>query len=391
MRSTRARGALLALSLLLLLTAACSGSGGDADTASGTDAGDGAAAGDATGPADAGATGGDAADGATAGDDAPGEPVGELTALLPIDSPNMYGFKLAEGLGFYEREGVDATLEYVDGSGDAMQQVLAGNGDIAVVGTGTVLDALEEGQDQVRVIGNVNYGSVFYLAVPADSDIETPEDLEGRTVGITELSGGEVPVVNGIIRSAGLEPNADVDILPIGTGTALAVRAIEEGQVDAFGGSVNDLVAIEVQGLELRRILPEILTTLPGLPVVTTQEVLDEKPEAVVAFMRAMTMAQEYGQTNPDAALAVLEELNPEQFVEETGGLIFEAVLPLWQSPEGEPFGATSVEDWEAFSDFVQAELPEGADLETIIEEEIPEQANDYDHEALQEEAESSG
>jgi ABC-type nitrate/sulfonate/bicarbonate transport system substrate-binding protein len=317
------------------------------------------------------------------------ESLGEIVVLLPIDSPNVYGFKLAEALGYFEQEGVDVTLEYVDGSGQAMQQLLAENGDVAVVGTGTVLDALEEGEDHVRVIGNVNYGSVFFLSVPEGSDIDSADDLAGTTVGISELSGGEVPVVEGIIRSAGLVPGEDVQLLPIGTGTALAVRAIEEGQVDAYGGSVNDLIAVEVQGVPLRRILPEVLTTLPGLPVVTTQPVLDEKSEAVIAFMRAMTMGQEFGLANPDAALAILMEQNPEQFTDETGGLIFEAILPLWTPPEGELFGSQTIEQWEAFSEFVQAELPEGADLDTVIVEEIAVEANEFDHEAVQEEAEN--
>ena len=319
----------------------------------------------------------------------PAESLSEVVALLPVDSPNVYGFKLAEALGYFEQEGVDATLQYLDGSGDVMQQLLAENGDIGVVGTGTVLDALEQGEDDVRVIGNVNYGSVFFLSVPEDSDITSAEDLDGATVGISELSGGEVPVVEGIIRSAGLVPGEDVQLLPIGTGTALAVRAIEEGQVDAFGGSVNDLIAVEVQGVPLRRILPEELTTLPGLPVVTTQPVLDEKRDAVVAFMRAMTMGQEFGLANPDAALAILTEENPEQFTDETGALIFEAILPLWTPPEGDLFGSQTVEQWEAFCEFVQAELPSGADLETVIVEEIADEANEFDHDAVQAEAEN--
>jgi ABC-type nitrate/sulfonate/bicarbonate transport system substrate-binding protein len=314
--------------------------------------------------------------------------LGEVTILLPIDSPNMLGFKIADALGYYEQQGVDVTLQYVDGSGESAQQMLAGNGDVAVLGTGNVLDALEEGQDAIRVIGNVNYGSVFFLSVPEDSDIQDENDLEGRTVGISDLSGGEVPVVEGIIRSAGLEPGVDVDLLPIGAGTALAVRAIEEGQVDAFGGSANDIIAIEVQGLPLRRILPEILTTLPGLPVATRQDALDEKRDAIIAAMRAMTMGQEFAQTNPEAAQAVLSELNPEQFVDETGGLILEAILPLWQAPEGDLFGSQTVQQWEDFAEFVQSDLPEGADLSTVIVADIPDAANDYDHEALQAEAE---
>jgi NitT/TauT family transport system substrate-binding protein len=310
-----------------------------------------------------------------------------VTALMPINSPNVYGFKLADALGYYEDEGLDVTLEYVDGSGEAIQQLLAGQGEVAVVGTGNVIEALEQGQTDVRVIGNVNYGSVFFLTAPEDSDLRSAEDMKGKKIGISELSGGEVPVVRGILQLADLDPDTDVELVPIGTGTALAVEAIREGRVDAYGGSINDIIAVEVQGVPLVRILPEILTTLPGLPVATMEQFLSEDEDTVVGFMRATTKAQEFGQTNPDAAASILMEQDPEQFADETGKLIFEGILPLWRPPEGQLFGEQTVEQWQQFADFIEAELPEGVDLSTVIVEDIPEQANDYDHEELKQEA----
>jgi ABC-type nitrate/sulfonate/bicarbonate transport system substrate-binding protein len=313
---------------------------------------------------------------------------GSVTALMPINSANVYGFKLAEALGYYEDEGLDVTLEYVDGSGEAITQMLAGRGEVSVLGTGTVIEGLEEGHTDLRVIGNVNYGSVFFLTAPEDGDLRSPEDMEGKKIGISELSGGEVPVVRGIVQSAGLDPDTDVELVPIGTGTALAVEAIREGRVDAYGGSINDIVAVEVQGLPLVRILPEILTELPGLPVATTEEFLSSDEDTLVSFMRATTMAQEFGQVNPDAAVSILKEQDPEQYTDETGKLIFEGILPLWRAPEGQLFGEQSVEQWQQFADFIEAELPEGADLSSVIVEDFPERANDYDHEELQQEAE---
>src|SRR5688500_7342649 len=86
-----------------------------------------------------------------------------LTVLFPVDSPNMYGFRVADAQGYFNEEGLEVSLELVDGSGTVIQQLLAGNGQIGSVGTGTVAEALEEGHDNVRAIGNTNYGSVFLL------------------------------------------------------------------------------------------------------------------------------------------------------------------------------------------------------------------------------------
>lgn len=307
-----------------------------------------------------------------------GAEMAEVTILLPVDSPNMYGFRVAVANGYFADENLDVTLEFVDGSGSAIQQLLGGAGQIASVGTGTVAEALESGFDDIRAIGNTNYGSVFLLTVPEDSEIQSPADLEGARIGISELSGGEVPVVRGIVSAAGFDVDTDVELVPIGEGTALAVQAIETDQVDAYGGSVNDIVAVEVQGIDLRTLDPGDLSGVPALPLVTTQGFIDENPEAVEGVLRAVARGAEFGQTNPEETLQILMDQSPEQFVDETGERIFELILDLWQPPEGELFHSQSVESWQYFFDVIAVELPEGVDLNTVIVDDFVEAANDF-------------
>lgn len=382
MRRFRTLDRVLVLVALTLVLAACDTAGEEATTTGGggdvttTTAGGGGVTTTTAGGGGEETTTTAESDGTTSTGGADGETT-EMTVLLPVDSPNMYGFRVADANGYFADEGLDVTLEFLDGSGAVIQQLIAGNGDIGSVGTGTVAEAIEQGHD-IRAIGNTNYGSVFLLTVPADSDIQVPADLEGRQVGVSEFSGGEVPVVRGIISAAGLDPESDVELVPIGAGTALAVRALEEGRVDAFGGSVNDIVAIEVQGLDLRTLDPGDLSGVPALPLVATQDYIDSNPEAVEGFLRAVARGAEFGQTNPDETLEILMEQSPEQFVDETGERIFELVLDLWQPPEGTMYHEQSVESWEYFFDIIAVELPEGTDLNEVIVEDFVEAANDF-------------
>jgi len=85
-----------------------------------------------------------------------GEPAEETTAmtvLLPVDSPNMYGFRVAEANGYYAEEGLEVSHQFLDGSGAVMQQLLADNGQIGSVGTANVAEALEQGhrEHQLRL------------------------------------------------------------------------------------------------------------------------------------------------------------------------------------------------------------------------------------------------
>lgn len=357
----------IVLGVLALVLAACTDTGtGDGTTTTGDQPTT------TAGSEEPGTTAGEEATTTTAGAEATA-----MTVLLPVDSPNMYGFRVAAANGYFAEEGLDVTLEFLDGSGAVIQQLIAGNGDIGSVGTGTVAEAIEQGHD-IRAIGNTNYGSVFLLTVPADSDIQTPSDLAGRKVGISEFSGGEVPVVRGIISAAGLEPETDVELVPIGEGTALAVRALQEGQVDAFGGSVNDIVAVEVQGIDLRTLDPGDLSGVPALPLVATQSYIDANPQAVEGFLRAVARGADFGQTNPEETLEILMEQSPEQFVDETGERIFELVLDLWNPPEGTLYHEQSVESWEYFFDIIAVELPEGTDLSQVIVDDFVAAANDF-------------
>lgn len=185
-------------------------------------------------------------------------------------------------------------------------------------------------------------------------------------------------MVRGIVSAAGFDPETDVELVPIGEGTALAVQAIENGEVDAYGGSVNDIVAVEVQGIDLRELDPGDLSGVPALPLTTTQEFIDANPETVEGVLRAVARGAEYGQTNPDETLAILKEQSPEQFVDETGERIFELVLPLWQAPEGTLFHGMTQESWEYFFDIIAVQLPDGTDLNVIIVDDFVEAANDF-------------
>lgn len=353
------------LALLALVAAACGG--GD----------------DATGDAEPTAT----AEGeATSEDEAPAE-LEEISVLFPIDTPILHGFRVAQEAGYYAEEGLAPSFDFLDGGGEVVRQLVAGNADLGLIPVGNVVEAIAQGNTDLRAIWNEVYGSIFYIAVPSDSDIQTAEDLEGRSVGISSLSGGEVPIVRGIIESAGLT-DEQVTLTPVGEGTALAVRALQEGQVEAFGGSVNDIIALQVQGLDLRYIMPEALLELPASGIVASQETLEERQDAIEGFLRASTKGFSWAQVNPDATLALLMEATPEHFAEETGELIFEAVLPITWAPEGTPMGFQSADTWRGFFDFIGVEQPD-IPLEDIVIQDFIEAANDYDQGAVAEDANS--
>lgn len=162
-----------------------------------------------------------------------------IKLLEPAEAPSEYPFRVAAAEGYYKKAGVDVAIDYAGGSSEVIQQVVAGKAQAGFTCLGAIVPALAQGFDQIRLIYNHQFGSVFGIRVPNDSPVREPADLAGKVIGISDAAGGEVPVAKAILAGANVSED-DVKLLPIGDATAVGVRALKTGQVDAIAGSQSD-------------------------------------------------------------------------------------------------------------------------------------------------------
>ena len=315
--------------------------------------------------------GGDDGDGSSDGDGAT-----EVRVLIPAESPIEYPHRVAEAQGFFEEEGISTTYSYAGGSAEVIQQLVAGQGDVGVSCASAIVAGFEEGFTEVRPLFTTVYGSIFGMAVPGDSDITEVGQLEGRTIGISDPAGGEVPIVRGLLETAGLSED-DVKLLPIGEGTAVALRAVQNGDVDAIGGSFSDFVGLQVQGLELEYIGGEAISDLPACAVLATDDYIADNREVVEGFLRGSAKGVLWGQENPDETLEILREASPEGFADDLGARMVDLYMPLMAPQDAERVGDISADSYRAYFDFVKAEAPEN--LDELINDEFVDEANDFD------------
>ncbi|MFP4233851.1 MAG: PhnD/SsuA/transferrin family substrate-binding protein [Nitriliruptoraceae bacterium] len=102
---------------------------------------------------------------------------------------------------------------------------------------------LQAEADAIPVTGVTRPGYKAMIVVPADSDIETIEDLEGRTVLTKEVgstSGHLGPLA--MLVEAGLEPGVNVEVIPLGS---TRLEAFEAGEGDALGTGFGDFEEVE--------------------------------------------------------------------------------------------------------------------------------------------------
>lgn len=312
-----------------------------------------------------------------------GTPADKLThvkVLLPVQAPLEYPHQLAEALGFNAEEGIEASFEYAGGSAEVIQQLVGGNGDIGITCASAIAAAFGEGFTQIRPVFTTVYGGVFGLAVPADSNVNDVADLRGQTIGISDPAGGEVPVVKGIMSAGGVD-ESEYELLAIGEGTAVALRAIENGDVQAVGGSFADFVGLQMQGLELRNLSESSMRDLPACAVVVTDDDIEENSDIIEGFLRATAKAVLWGQQNPERTLEILREKNPDTYAGESGELLMHFYMPVLAPPDENTVGAITPDSYAAYFDFTGVEMPEG--LDDLIDDRFIAPANDFDRSEL--------
>lgn len=248
-------------------------------------------------------------------DDGGGGGEGEEEVELLLSFPESIVWTaliVAREQGYFEEEGISVSTQETEGSGFVVQQSVAGNADFGWAGSDSIIIGYAQ-EPALRSIMCDDGQNIFRISVPEDSDIQSVEDLAGRTLGITEKGGGEEPLVNSSLGEAGIRD--EVEIVPIGAGGPQSKVAVEDGAVDAYASTFIEIAILEASGIALRDITPEEFAATQGDCLVTTSAVLEDPAsrETAVGIARAWKKGMVFTEANPEAALEMVCEEVPEE------------------------------------------------------------------------------
>lgn len=275
----------------------------------------------------------------------------EVTVLIPNPSAVLW-FPLCSAVyhGYFEEEGIDATVEALDGSGAVLQAMAADQAEFGIPGPGPVLAGRDSGEDFVAIFNGFAQ-ALFGLVVTEDSDYQVPADLAGdgepTVIGVGTAEGSEVTFVRPILTDAGLEEGVDYEFLPVGDGGP-ATAAFERGEIEAYAAAISDMAIIEARGLDLREITPEEYKGVFGNGYATTQEIIDSDPELVQGFVNALIKGAELAETDPDATQEDCAQMNPEEATDpELARALLDLTIVVSKPLGGLPWGTYTQEGWD--------------------------------------------
>jgi NitT/TauT family transport system substrate-binding protein len=300
-------------------------------------------------------------------------------------------------LGYWEEEGLNVQVNPVSGSTQATQLVAAGTSHFTMATVEPLIVAKQQGAD-ILAVYNHTREPIYTIAVTSGSDITELTDLKGKTIGVLSLSSGAVPFAKAMLNGAGVDPDREVSWLPIGIG-AQAVHAINADQVDAIAYWDWGYAIMENAGIEFRHFTTEETQALLALAIVANADFVENNPEATAGFARGIAKAALFTITNPEAAVRIHWERYPDSRptdVDEDQALreavhVLEARLQKYKIAEREDprFGAFTAAQWEATQNFLYDNevVSEKLDVSEYYSHEFIEMVNDFDHEAVIEQA----
>jgi NitT/TauT family transport system substrate-binding protein len=237
---------------------------------------------------------------------APEQPAITVGVLPIADVAPVY---LAIERGLFADEGLEVSVELVQGGAAAIPALVAGDLQIAYGNWVSFLLANQEGIDLRAVAAGVAAAPGFteLLALP-DSGLEgNPAGLAGTTIAVNTLANIGELAIRSTLRDAGV---ADDDVQLIEIPFPDMAAALGRGDVDVIWASEpvptvvkNDLGAVVVAD--------SFVGQMEGFPVAgyqATAEFVAANPNTVAAFARAMAAAVALIEEEPEALTETLLE-----------------------------------------------------------------------------------
>lgn len=211
---------------------------------------------------------------------------------------NVLPLTIAEQLGYFDAEGLHASVVDYAGAAKAVQAVLAGNADV-VSGNYEHTISMQAKHRPMRafVLQARTPQIVVGVSRKALPDYRSWADLRGRRIGVTAVGSSTQMVVQALLNKAGVALQ-EVSLIPVGASSG-AVAALRAGQIDALA-NLDPVVAILQRDAELK-VIADLRTVrdtqelfggpMPGACLYAPADYLGRNRAVVLAITRAMLRA----------------------------------------------------------------------------------------------------
>ncbi len=262
---------------------------------------------------------------------------------------NHSPFFLADERGYFADEDLDVDIHVPANPEDVLMLIGSGRDTFGISYQTAVLQARAEDIPVQSVAALVQYplNSIMTLE---DSGLDRPGDLEGKQIGYPGIPSNEA-LLETMLESDGLTLD-DVELVNVGFNL---VQALISEQVDAIIGAywVHESILAENEGfpVNIMRVEDWGVPIYYELVLVASDETVEEDPELVERFVRAMRQGYVDAMEDHDAATdAMIEEYPDTDRDLEADSIVM--LSPLW-TEGADYFGQQTSERWNEYAEWM--------------------------------------
>ncbi|HET8844335.1 MAG TPA: ABC transporter substrate-binding protein [Ktedonobacteraceae bacterium] len=240
----------------------------------------------------------------------------KLTVGQAGKSIAFFRYYVAQQEGYFKARGLNMADPVQMPNGAQLTAAL--KADKLHIANGVITDAftLSRTDSSVQIIGtllnayavDIVVSNKFALETTVTTNstlVEKVNALKGKRVGMTGPNTGTQALLTYLFRQQGLDATKVIQQVSLGSNSAAALAALKAGHVDAlsyfvpFGQIAEAQKAGQIFISPLRGDIPELLGDAQAV-YYTRQSIIDAQPQAIVAYIQAMSQAADFIHNNPE-------------------------------------------------------------------------------------------
>src|SRR3954471_21784134 len=268
-----------------------------------------------------------------------------MAGYKPQANLPFVGVYVAQAKGYFAQQGLNVEITHATGQGEHLKLLLQGSVDVTTGDAESVLARRSEDLP-VQSIALLGQRGQRAFAVLEGSDVQSPKDFEGKTVGYKVYQTPDylaMLAINGVDRS-------QVQEVPVG----FDPRLLAAGKVDIYPVfESNEPDTLQRLGVPTRVFRPSDygVPTL-GLTYLTRQPLLDGDPDLLQRFLKATLKGIQDARDDPEAATDIVMQYAPDEDREHQLAML-KVELDMADGPVTRQYGLgyETAEQWQTFHD----------------------------------------
>jgi NitT/TauT family transport system substrate-binding protein len=270
---------------------------------------------------------------------------------------SVVGDLWADAQGNFARNGLQVDVKAGGPEKDAIKELEIGHAQFGVASADQIIRAVSKGSPIVVLAQLFQINPLHWIYRPDRTPLRTPQDLKGKTIGIT-YGGNDETIMRALLAKYGIKEDevtffsVRYDYTPFYQGEVDLWPLYRNAQAPIIGekllkaGERFDLMNPAKLGINF-----------VANSVVTTQKMLEEHPRTVKRFMNALLEAwrEALNPDNADKAIATVLKYNPETPEEIVRKQLPATRVLMLPNPDS-AFGAIDVAAWKQTEEIMLAQ-----------------------------------